>query len=206
MRGDDPPSLAIKEFFLGRKAQFTKEQLISTALDLLAQKGLAGVTMAAISEKSGASIGSVYHRFSSRELLLAQLWVTLIRSFQTGFLEKLHKGTAVDAALYTLQWVRKHPRQAKVFLLHRREQLMKGPWPGNLRDEVMDLKNEMENGLNLFARQHFGNTSEKNMARVVFCLTQVPLSAVRSFLENDKPVPDYLDEFVSDTCQAVLGP
>lgn len=190
---------------MGRKAQFTKEQLISTAMDLLAEKGLANVTMAEISKKSGAPIGSVYHRFSSRELLLANVWVTLIRSFQTGYIKKLKQGNAVDMALHTLQWVREHPRQAKAFLLHKREQLITGQWPEDLKASVKILKNEMDRAMKDFAVRYLGSAREKDMARVFFCLVQVPNGAVRDYLQKDEPVPDYLDKLVSETCQALLG-
>ena len=190
---------------MGRKARFTKDDFVATALELLAAKGLGGVTMAAIAEKAGGPIGSVYHRFSSREVLLAELWMTLIESFQSGFLEQLGGGDIEQAALYTLKWVRKSPTQARVFLLYRREQLIAGDWPGDLRDRAEALGRELADGLNAFTRRLFGKTNKKNVDRVAFCLIQVPMSAVRSHLERGTPIPGYYDQFVVETCQALLG-
>ncbi len=56
---------------MGRKARFTKDDFIEAALNLIAAHGPAKVSMAAIAKEIKAPIGSVYHRFASREVLLA---------------------------------------------------------------------------------------------------------------------------------------
>lgn len=190
---------------MGRKARFTKNDFIEAALELLAEKGLSGVTMANIAEKSGAPIGSVYHRFESREILLAELWVTLIESLQPGFLEALDTGKIQNAALYPLKWARRNPHQAKVLLLYQREQLVTGDWPDMIKERVEAQKKEMNDGILKITQQLLGKATEKNIDRVVFCLIDVPVGAVRSCLEQGRPISEVYDELVGETCQALLG-
>jgi len=190
---------------LGRKARFTEGDFIRAALELLSEKGLKGVTMAGIADRINAPVGSVYHRFASREILLAELWVKLIESFQSGFIDALAKGNGQQAALYTLTWIRKHPNQARVFLLHRREQLITGNWPDSVKGRVEKLKEDLDESLKAFTQQLFGKANQKNRARVAFCLIHVPTSAARDYLEAGEPIPGYFDQFIRETYQALLG-
>ncbi len=189
---------------MGRKARFTQGDFIRAALELLSEQGLNGVTMAGIAERIGAPVGSVYHRFASREILLAELWVELIESFQSGFIKVLESGNGQKAALYTLKWIRKHPNQARVFLLYRREQLITGNWPEGVKDRVEKLMEDLNESLKVYTQQLFGKASQKNLARVAFCLIHVPTSAARDYLEAGKPIPGYFDQFVRETIHAVL--
>ena len=191
---------------MGRKARFRKEDFIEAALELLAERGLAGVTMAAISKRTGAPVGSVYHRFKSREILLAELWVALIESFQEGFIAVLQSGATEKAALYTLKWIREHRHKARVFLLHHREQLIAGDWPDEMKEKVETLMNGLNDCLTDFARQHMGKATRQNLARIAFCLIHVPMSAARDYLESGRPVPTYYDKLVLETYRAVLKP
>ena len=56
---------------MGRRAQYKNEDFLDAAQRLISKHGLASVTIAAIAKEIGAPIGSVYHRFESREILLA---------------------------------------------------------------------------------------------------------------------------------------
>ncbi len=77
---------------MGRNARFSSDRILTAALELLAERGPEGVTMSAISRQTGAPIGSIYHRFPSRDLILALLWLDVVESFQDGFLETLASG------------------------------------------------------------------------------------------------------------------
>lgn len=57
------------------RSETSTERLLDAAAALLADGGLAAVTVAAVSERSGISNGSLYHRFGDRSGLLAALQV-----------------------------------------------------------------------------------------------------------------------------------
>jgi AcrR family transcriptional regulator len=111
---------------MGRKAHYANEQFLDAALKLAAAGGPGAVTVAAIAEKLGAPIGSVYHRFPSRDVILAELWLQAAESFQAGFLELLKGDDGIEAALYTPRWARSHPEQGRLLLLYRQEELTWG--------------------------------------------------------------------------------
>ncbi len=190
---------------MGRKAHFQREDFIRAALDILSDKGLPAITISAIASRINAPVGSVYHRFKSRELLLAELWLELIESFQNGFITILHKGDIENAALYTLKWVRKHPNKARVLLLHRREELMSGPWPDSLKSRAGQLADNLDKAIRDCTIRLFGKASKEAIARIVFSLIQAPTAAVRPFLERGDKVPRFFDSIIRETCRSIIS-
>lgn len=189
---------------MGRKAHYTNEQFLDAALKLAAAGGPAAVTVAAIAEELGAPVGSVYHRFSSRDVLLAELWLQAAESFQRGFLECLKEGDGVDAALYTPRWVREHPEEGRLLLLYRQEELTWGPWPKDLKRRTSRLAKDLEEGLRGFTKRSCGRVTKDTLNRVVFALADLPLAAVRRYLQRGERPPEAVDEWVRETCTSVL--
>ncbi|MBU3916732.1 TetR/AcrR family transcriptional regulator [bacterium] len=190
---------------MGRKAQYTKDDFIEAALKLVANHGPAKVSMAAIAKEIEAPIGSVYHRFASREILLAEVWIKLIESFQKGFLEAVQADDGLRAALHTLRWVRQHPNKARVLLLFRRDELTTGDWADDIKDRAEGLNNDLNEGLESFTKNLFGHLSKESMSKVMFALVQVPAGAVRDFLQTGQPVPEIYDELVEEMYMSILG-
>lgn len=80
--------------------------------------------MGLVCERAGASVGSIYHHFGSKEGLAGAVFCEGIGRFQRGYLEALQgAGSAAQgiSALvgFHLQWVQKQPRWAR-FLLRTR--------------------------------------------------------------------------------------
>jgi len=113
-----------------RPAKFTEDQILDAALRLVAEGGPGAATISGIAGLLGAPVGSIYHRFRSRDLLLARLWMRTIKNFQGGFLEALGAAdvdeAALGAALYNVRWAREHLDEARVLLLYRREEMAGG--------------------------------------------------------------------------------
>jgi AcrR family transcriptional regulator len=189
---------------MGRKAHYANEQFLDAALKLAAAGGPGAVTVAAIAEKLGAPIGSVYHRFPSRDVILAELWLQAAESFQAGFLEWLKGDDGLNAALYTPRWVRSHPEQGRLLLLYRQEELTWGPWPKDLKRRVSRLAKDLEEGMSGFTKRTYGRVTRKSLDRVVFALAELPLAAVRRYLQAGETPPDSVDELVREASLAVL--
>ncbi len=72
-----------------RKAYFKTEEFIDSAIKIIAEEGLGALTIAGLSTRMTAPIGSVYHRFPSRNALVAKLWLNIIESYQNQWLKIL---------------------------------------------------------------------------------------------------------------------
>ena len=135
---------------MGRNAHFNNEQFIDAALKIAAAQGPASVTIAAVAGEIRAPIGSVYHRFPSRDVLMAEVWLRVTASFQDEFLTALEKGEGIEAALHTPRWVRQHFPEARILMLYRREELVTGVWPEEMKERALGLSLRLDAGISEF--------------------------------------------------------
>src|ERR671918_929405 len=132
---------------MARPAKFTSTDILDAAARLIAEGGPRLATVNTIASDLGAPTGSIYHRFASRELLLARLWIRTIRRAQGGFLEALAipdlYEAARTAATHIPRWSREHLDDARVLLLYRRADLA-ARWPEELGEELASLNVQVE--------------------------------------------------------------
>lgn len=190
---------------MGRQAKYTDGQFLDAALNLAAKRGPEAITIADIANYVGAPIGSVYHRFPSRELLMARLWLRTVQSFQGGFLTLLAEGDAKAAALYTPGWVREHFEEALILLLYRREEFFGETWPEEITKDARLLMRGLDEGIIDFTISRFGGVSEKMLQRTVLALIDVPYAAVRRYLQQGVPPPKFIDDMIEEICHVIVG-
>jgi len=99
--------------------------ILAAALECFAERGFTATTIEEIRNRSGASIGSIYHHFGGKEELAAELYVDALRGYQQGFVQALERHEDTEAAIHALvrhhlRWVERNPRLAQ-FLINRRE-------------------------------------------------------------------------------------
>jgi AcrR family transcriptional regulator len=85
----------------------TRERLIAAATSLLAEEGEAGVTLRALSARSGANVAAVKYHFGSREALIVHVVdaaVAPVVDAQVAALSALAVGGEVDA--WVVAWAR----------------------------------------------------------------------------------------------------
>ncbi|WP_119731387.1 TetR/AcrR family transcriptional regulator [Thermomonospora amylolytica] len=185
---------------MGRPAKFTEERILDAALAIAAEDGPGAVTMTAVGARLGAPTGSLYHRFGSRDLLMARLWMRCVRNFQQGFGTALRAGDAEAAALHTPRWCREHPDEAALLVLHRRRDLA-AKWPAALSEDLSALNTEVIAALDAFTAAH----PRIDRERLVFAVIDVPYGAVRRHLMARRPPPPQVDDLIKATCRAVLS-
>ncbi len=195
---------------MGRHEKFNRESIAAAALALVAEDGPRAATIGAIANRLGAPTGSIYHRYESRELLLAELWMSVVEGYQNGFVEALEGedtlAAAVRAARYMPGWVRAHLSEARLLLLHRREDFVGGPWPGPLVERAERLMPQMAEALKRFCRRHLRSTAGPALLRARFALLDVPFGAVKPHVQAARVPPPLVDDLIEETVRAVLGP
>lgn len=189
---------------MGRFARFNNEQFVDAALKIAAARGPAAVTIAAVAGEVGAPVGSVYHRFLSRDVLLAEVWLKIVSSFQEAFLRLLEKGEGLEAALHTPRWVRLHPAEARIILLYRREELVAGSWPDELKSRALDVKHMLDYGISDYTARIFGKAGRKEVGQVVFAIIDVPYAAVLRYIRQGKKPPLTVEEHITKTYNAIM--
>jgi len=193
---------------MGRPAKFNTEQILDATAQLVAEGGPRLATVAGIAERLGAPTGSIYHRFNSRDLLLARLWIRTVRRSQEGFVAALSQDdvekAALHAALHVPRWSRSNLDDACVLVLYRREQLAE-QWPEELGAELATLNDAIKAGVRGFVRRRFGSVTKANLDVTSFALLDVPYAAVRRYLINSSPPPPSVDDLIARTVRCILG-
>ena|SRR6185437_14069382 len=184
---------------------FDNTDFLDAALALAAEHGPSGVTVAAISARLKAPTGSFYHRFESRDALLAELWFKTLLSFQEGITAALDAGDGLRAALHTPAWVRRHLDEGRLLLLYHRDDFAHGDWPRTFKDRLAEQGRRGEARLKNFARETFGRAGPGEMRRTRFLLSDVPVGAVRQHLIRRERPPKIVDELIRLTWHAVVG-
>jgi AcrR family transcriptional regulator len=108
-----------------RASSKRREEILQAALACFLGQGYGPTTVEDIRARSGASIGSIYYHFESKERLAAALYLQSLRHYSDGFLRELTRhGDAragVEGAVrYHLWWISEH-RDRALYLFHMRE-------------------------------------------------------------------------------------
>jgi AcrR family transcriptional regulator len=157
-----------------------------------------------VTERLGAPSGSFYYRFASRDVLLAELWLATALAFQQGFVTAIRAGDGLAAALHSPVWVRAHLADARVFLLHHRDDFVQGDWPAALTTRVARQGRRIDACYRRFARVALGGLDAERLRLARFVLADVPKAAVVPHLHRRETPPLIVDEMITITYNAIL--
>jgi len=95
-----------------------RTEILDAALACYAKLGWAATTIADVRTESGASTGSIYHHFGSKEGVAAALYIELLRRYREPLLERLERtrsarGFVRTLVLHHLDWAAAHPDWAR---------------------------------------------------------------------------------------------
>lgn len=191
---------------MARPAKFTSEKLLDAAGEA-AVAHWRDATVAHVAERVGAPVGSIYHRFGSRDELFVTLWLRAIRRFQAGLLKEMalpeaHEA-ALAAALHIPRFCRDHPTDAVAMTLYRQDELSRVA-PDALRDDVIRVNDEVAAATAALARRRFGSADERNVRLVVTACQESPYGLVRRYLRSER-IPNWLDDVVRVSTQSILA-
>lgn len=189
---------------MGRPS-FDNEDFFAAARELACAHGPAAVTVDLIIQKLKAPKGSFYHRFASRDALLGELWLNTVLAYQTGFVAAIEAEDGLAAALHTPAWARRHLDDARLLLLYSRHDFVQGEWPATLKREVREQAERFEACLASFARAAFGRAGPAQVRRATFVLAEVPIAAIKSYLQKGEPPAPLADELIATTYRAIVG-
>jgi len=131
-----------------------QSQIIQAALACFSEFGFSQTTMEDIRRRSGASNGSIYHHFKSKEQLAAAVYVEGIANYQSGLLSEIDKNPNAREGIFAivrfhLIWVMEHPDWARFLSQMRHAEFM-----ASSETAIMDLNQKWVIKLNAwFARQ-----------------------------------------------------
>jgi AcrR family transcriptional regulator len=184
------------------------DAMLDAARDLLLEDGARSATVEAIASASGAPTGSIYHRFGSRDELIARLWTRAVYRSQASFLAALQAKDPTEAALAAamsiVDFCEEHPADARLLVSFRREDLIRSTPNGPLADELAELNRPVERALVDLARWLYGTRSRAALDRVLMAVFDLPYGAVRRYLISGVSLPAGLRADLTRAVSAVL--
>lgn len=191
-----------------RTPKFDEAQILASALSLVASRGPAAASMSAIARAIHAPIGSIYHRFESRDMLLGEVWLSAAEAFQNAYFEVLRGPDARDAGLaaglYLARRVRTNLAEARVLQLYRRQDFARHGWPAGMQRRARGLRRQVESELRDFSRRLCGRTDARTVRTVTFAVLDAPFAAVRRHVAAKQTPPGYVDHLIAATYGATL--
>jgi AcrR family transcriptional regulator len=183
--------------------------MLDAARDLLLHRGAGQATIEAIAGASGAPTGSIYHRFGSRDELLAQLWIRAVRRSQASFIAAidLHdpERAALAGAMSIVDFCEEEPADARLLVSFRQEDLVRMT-RGKPPDELADLNRPIERAVVDLARRLYGRPTATNVNRTLLAVFDLPYGAVRRYLLAGDSFPRGLRKDLARAVTAVIGP
>ncbi len=184
---------------MGRQSTYENQDIYSAVGQHLSKFG--SIKLQDIVKYTGISIGSLYHKYGSREVLLARAWLDAVTAFQgrfIGALESQHPNAGELAAQVTPQFCREEKHRALILVCCRRAELISDSLHAPLQKEILNINLKAQESLMLFAKNRGYSLEACKLGLIAF-----PLGAVRVYLPHHD-VPEHVDNFVANAFNAAI--
>lgn len=174
---------------MARPAKFTADRILDAARDA-AVLHWRDTTIAHVAQQAGAPIGSIYHRFSSRDALFGALWSRSIRRFHEGLLvaSTIQDPSEAMAALarHIPQFCRTHPGDAKAMTLYRLADLIEKV-PADQKTDLASINHDVDLALREVAARRYGRLTDRRYRLALVGTRQCPYGLLRPLIGGDIP-------------------
>jgi AcrR family transcriptional regulator len=153
------------------------DEVLDAARDLLVEGGPRAAGIRAIAERSGAPSGSLYHRFGSRDELVARTWLRAVRRFQDGYVAALGDGVE-DAVRWAVAFALEQPGDAHLLLRFGRHELLDTGPGADLAAELSTVNEPLQQAVRRLARRTFGTANADAVERTTYAVIDLPLAVL----------------------------
>lgn len=164
--------------------------------------GPRAASVAAIAQDSGAPVGTLYHRFGTRDGVLVAVWLRALERFQARALAASRAADPLEAAVgmarSAVDFAREHPLDAELLLAVRRRDLVDNALP----EKLDEMNAPLQSALVRVARELFGRADARNLDRVTRAVVDLPGGAVR---RHGRRVPRWLAGDVERAARVLLS-
>jgi AcrR family transcriptional regulator len=169
---------------MGRPITHDTDAILDAARTVLFTQGAGAVTIKEIAGASGAPVGSLYHRFGSRDDLVARLWMRAVRRSQELALVPMRApgdpvAAAVATALSIFDFAIDHPADARLLTALRREDLAAAPRDPDVLHELATLNDPLLEALRALAHRLYGDRRRPAVDRTALGCFDLPYGAIR---------------------------
>jgi AcrR family transcriptional regulator len=169
-----------------RPALHDTDALLDAARELVIETGPRAVGIRDIATRSGAPSGSLYHRFGSRDNVLARAWLRAVHRFQAGFVPALEiedgRAAVAAAVRWSAAFARSRSADTQLLLRFGRDDLLDDAPAPELAAELAAVNASLERAVRALARRLFGTASRANVERTTYAVVDLPYAVLRRHL------------------------
>jgi AcrR family transcriptional regulator len=201
---------------MARPRTHTVDELLDVAEQLVTSGDPAGLTLRSLAAAAGASNGSIYHAFKSKDQLLAQVW---LRSWSRlgSLMSQALAATAgsgrdtdgrdavVAVALAPVEFARRYPSSARLFFAQRRDQLFSPELPAEMTAELQAVQERFVELLVTLAQGVWGRGDREAVEAVAVCVVDLPTGILRRLILEDRELDDATRARLEAAVRAVLA-
>jgi AcrR family transcriptional regulator len=199
-----------------RHSKFDADRILDAALAAIAVHGK-GTTIAQVGEQIDVSMGSIYHRFDSRDELFGALWLRQIHHIHQYLFAVMDaqpepRAALCECAVAVVRYVREQPASSLAMTLFSQARLI-AEGPPSLRPQAAVINDAIFARLTELAVQAFPAAPSSpvltapgapGLTEYVFTVVcQLPLGLIRSRVGG--PVPLWFDSLTAVCADAALS-
>jgi AcrR family transcriptional regulator len=179
--------------------------ILDAARTLVLTDGPRAASVGAIAKASGAPAGTLYHRFTNRDGILAAAWLRALDRFQNRALAATADTvleSAVATAVAAIDFLREVPDDARLLVALRPSDLLDGE-SDDFQQTLAVQNAPLIERVSTFARELYGNSEPRCLDAIARAIVDLPYAVVRRHA-NATPIPDWLEEDVAAASRALL--
>jgi AcrR family transcriptional regulator len=169
-----------------RPALHDTDTLLDAARELVLTGGPRAAGIREIARRSGAPSGSLYHRFGSRDNILARAWLRAAGHFQTGFVAALEaedpRPAVAGAVRFSVRFASEHPADTELLLRFSREDLLDTALAPDAVAELAGVNERLERALRRLSRKLYGSGDATALERIAYAVVDLPYAVLRRHL------------------------
>ncbi|MFE6509261.1 TetR/AcrR family transcriptional regulator [Nocardioides sp. NPDC057767] len=195
---------------MSRQRLHTLDDLLDVAEQIVTSGDPSGLTLRSLAAAAGASNGTIYHAFGSKDVLLARLWLRSWCRLGDLMAEAMREGaTGADAvvavALTPVEFVRRFPASARLFFAQRRDQLFSADLPPEVETELSSVQEKFVKVLIALARGVWDRGDRIAVEAIAVCVVDLPGGILRRRLLEGREADEATAARLEAAVRAILA-
>jgi AcrR family transcriptional regulator len=197
------------------------DTILDAARALVLRDGPRAASVAAIARASEAPVGTLYHRFGSRDGVLAAAWLRALESFQRRALEAAADPDPLEAAVAMavspIGFARERPEDARLLLTLRRDDLLDADPDDGFRERLHAINAPLGAAVVGLAKALRGRADARALDAITRAVVDLPTAAIRRYaregpvrdggsMGDGGALPSWLERDIAEAARRLLQP
>ncbi|HWU32247.1 MAG TPA: TetR/AcrR family transcriptional regulator [Marmoricola sp.] len=197
---------------MARPRLHTLDDLLDVAEQLVTHGDPAGLTLRSLATASGASNGTIYHAFRSKEDLLAQLWLRASARLGARIEQAVEahrdddpQDVVVAVATAPVAFTREYPESAQLFFAQRSDQLFSGDISPDLVASLAAERQRFVTEMVGLAKAAWNRRDRSAVDAIAACVVDIPGGMIRRALIEGRRIDAATERRIDAAVRAVLA-